>query len=68
VIDSASEQPAFMSGIRTVLSGLRIFAVSAMKCTPHWTITSASVLAASLASCRLSPTMSATPWKISGVM
>ena len=34
VIDEASEQPARRSGIRTVFSGLRIFDVSAMKCTP----------------------------------
>jgi hypothetical protein len=52
----------------TVFSGLRILAVSAMKWTPHSTITSASVLAPSCASPRLSrPRMSATPWKISGV-
>ena len=38
VIESASEQPASRSGIRTVLSGHRIEAVSAMKCTPQKTI------------------------------
>ena len=38
VIEEASEQPALRSGISTVLSGLRIFEVSAMKCTPHWTM------------------------------
>ena len=38
VSESASEQPAFASGISTVLSGDRIFAVSAMKCTPQKTI------------------------------
>ena len=64
---SASEQPARESGISTVLSGLRIFEVSAMKCTPHCTMTSAFTLVASIASCSESPTMSATQWKISGV-
>ena len=43
VIDSESEQPASGSGIRTVLSGERIEAVSAMKWTPQNAITSASV-------------------------
>ena len=42
MIESASEQPASRSGIRTVLSGLRIEAVSAMKCTPQKTIASPS--------------------------
>ena len=56
VIEAASEQPAFRSGISTVLSGLRIFEVSAMKCTPAWTITFAFDRAASLARPRLSPT------------
>src|ERR1700723_3124922 len=51
VIDSASEQPARASGTTTVLRGLRIFAVSPMKCTPQTTITSASTLHASRASC-----------------
>jgi len=32
---SASEQPACRSGSSTVLFGLRIFAVSVMKCTPQ---------------------------------
>ena len=68
VIDAASEQPAAMSGISTILSGDRIFAVSAMKCTPAWTMILASVLAASRASWSESPTKSATQWKISGVM
>ena len=67
VIESASEQPARTSGISTVLPGFRSFAVSAMKWTPASTITSASVEAASRANARLSPTMSATQWKISGV-
>ncbi len=39
VIESASEQPASGSGIRTVFSGQRIEAVSAMKCTPQKTMT-----------------------------
>ena len=38
VIESASEQPARSSGMSTVLSGARILAVSAMKCTPQNTI------------------------------
>ena len=40
-MDSASEQPAPRSGIRTVFSGERIEAVSAMKCTPQNAIVSA---------------------------
>ena len=39
VIESASEQPASGSGSRTVFSGERIDAVSAMKCTPQKAIT-----------------------------
>src|ERR1700759_1991219 len=46
VIESASEQPASGSGIRTRLSGHRIEAVSAMKCTPQKTIVSASAAGA----------------------
>ena len=46
VIESASEQPAPRSGSRTVFSGDRIFAVSAMKCTPQKTIASSPVAAA----------------------
>ena len=46
VIESAREQPAFRSGSSTVLPGLRIEAVSAMKWTPQKAITSASVAAA----------------------
>ena len=42
MIESASEQPASGSGSRTVFSGHRIEAVSAMKCTPQNAITSAS--------------------------
>ena len=45
-IESASEQPASRSGIRTVFSGERIEAVSAMKWTPQKAIASASVAAA----------------------
>src|SRR5579862_3889300 len=60
VIDSAREQPARKSGTSTVLLGLTSLAVSAMKCTPHSTMTSASVLAACIASASESPTMSAT--------
>src|SRR5581483_694090 len=64
---AASEQPARESGIKTVLSGLRIFEVSAMKCTPHCMMVEAFTLVASMASCSESPVMSATQWKISGV-
>ena len=42
-----AEHPAAMSGSSTVLSGDRIAAVSAMKCTPQKTMISASVFAAS---------------------
>src|SRR5690606_33751099 len=52
VIESASEQPARLSGMSTVLSGLSSFEVSAMKCTPHCTITCWRTLVASMASCR----------------
>ena len=41
---AASEQPAARSGSSTVFAGERIAAVSAMKCTPQKTITSAVVL------------------------
>ena len=47
VIESAKEQPASRSGISTVLSGHRIDAVSAMKCTPQKTMTEPSAFAAS---------------------
>ena len=40
-----------MSGTSTMRSGFRIFAVSAMKCTPANTMTSACVFFASCASC-----------------
>jgi hypothetical protein len=52
----------------TVLAGFSSLAVSAMKWTPASTITSASTFIASRASARLSPTMSETQWKISGVI
>jgi len=52
-------QPACASGINTVLCGLRILAVSAMKCTPQNTMTSASVAAASRLRPRESPRQSA---------
>src|SRR5262249_24642211 len=61
-IESASEQPALTSGINTVLSGLRILAVSAMKCTPQNTIVSASLAAAIRDSASESPTWSAMSW------
>ena len=60
VIESASEQPASMSGISTVLCGESTDAVSAMKCTPQKAITSASVFAACCESPSESPTKSAT--------
>src|SRR5699024_9993245 len=46
VTESASEHPARASGISTVLPGARIFAVSAMKCTPQNTMVEASEAAA----------------------
>src|SRR5690606_9079584 len=46
VIESAREQPARASGMSTVFSGARIFAVSAMKWTPQKTIVDASLAAA----------------------
>jgi hypothetical protein len=62
VIESAREQPASASGSRTVFSGERIDAVSAMKCTPQKAMISASVRAACCESCSESPTRSATSW------
>ena len=56
---SASEQPASRSGTTTILSGFKIFAVSAMKCTPQNAITSALVDAAACESWSESPTKSA---------
>ncbi len=47
VTKSAIGHPAFRSGISTVFSGESTLAVSAMKCTPQKTMTSASVAAAS---------------------
>ena len=61
VIEEASEQPARLSGISTVFLGFSSFEVSAMKCTPHCTMIDCLTLVASMASCRLSPTISATP-------
>jgi hypothetical protein len=49
----------------TVLSGARIFAVSAMKCTPQNTMVDASDRAAIRLSARESPVWSAMSW-ISG--
>jgi hypothetical protein len=51
--------------MRTVFSGARIFAVSAMKWTPQKTIVLASLAAATRESARESPVWSATSW-ISG--
>ena len=62
VIESASEQPASGSGSRTVFSGERIDAVSAMKWTPQKAITLAPVAAACCESPSESPTKSATSW------
>ncbi len=62
MMDSESEHPASGSGIRTVFSGDRTDAVSAMKWTPQNAITSAAVLAASRESCSESPVRSATSW------
>ena len=46
----------------TVLSGLRIDAVSAMKCTPQKAITASSTRAARWDRASESPTTSATSW------
>ena len=62
---SASEQPARSSGMITVLSGLRILAVSAMKCTPQNTMVDWGTVAATRESASESPTWCATSW-ISG--
>ena len=56
MIISAIGQPACISDSKTVLSGQRIEAVSAMKCTPQNTITWASVLAAFWLNSKESPT------------
>ena len=65
VSESASEQPACASGISTVFSGERIFAVSAMKCTPQNTMVDCGAVAAIRESASESPTWWATSW-ISG--
>jgi hypothetical protein len=62
VIESASEQPASASGISTVLSGERIFAVSAMKCTPQNTMVSCGAVAAIRDRASESPTWCAMSW------
>ena len=54
-IELASEQPASGSGSRTVLSGAKNLAASAMKCTPHITMTRAFDDAACRASASESP-------------
>ena len=56
VTKSAIGQPARRSGISTVFAGDRILAVSAMKCTPQNTMTSAFVAAASCERPSESPT------------
>jgi hypothetical protein len=55
-MESAREQPASRSGMRTVLSGERMEAVSAMKCTPQNAMIDCSVRAACWESPRESPT------------
>src|SRR3954454_6818978 len=62
LIESASEQPAPMSGSSTVFSGESTDAVSAMKCTPQNAMTGASVAAACWERPSESPTKSATSW------
>lgn len=66
MIEAAREQPASGSGCKTVFSGARMAAVSAMKATPQKTITAASVAAAWRDSSSESPTKSARSW-ISGL-
>ena len=60
VIMSAMGQPALGCGRSTCLSGERIEALSAMKCTPQKTMMSASVWEALIESSSESPVMSAT--------
>ena len=60
-IDDDKEQPALISGSKTFFSGLISFAVSAMKCTPHITIKSALVFAASTANASESAEKSEIP-------
>ena len=62
VIMSAMGQPASGSGRRTVFSGARMAAVSAMKWTPQKTMVPASQPAAFRLSSRESPTKSAASW------
>src|ERR1035437_6729227 len=62
VIESASEQPALMSGSRTRLLGERILAVSAMNETPQKTIVDWCAEAATRDRLSESPTWSATSW------
>ncbi len=65
---SASEQPPFSVGSRTVLAGFRILAVSAMKRTPQNTITDLSVSAARRLNSSESPWKSGTVWNSAGSM
>jgi len=58
--ESAREHPAFKSGKTTFFCGFKIFAVSAIKCTPAKAIISAFVFSACCAKPKLSPTKSAT--------
>jgi hypothetical protein len=60
VNESASEQPAFASGISTRFCGARILAVSAMKCTPQKTMVDCGAVAAIRDSASESPTWCAT--------
>ncbi len=62
---SASEQPASRSGTTTVLSGVRILDVSAMKWTPQNAMTDSFASRPRRASSSESPTKSARSW-ISG--
>ena len=57
--DFAKEHPAFISGMRTFLSGHRIFIVSPIKCTPHIIKISAFTRVACCASAKESPMKSA---------
>ena len=60
-IEEDKEQPACMSGNKTFFSGLINLAVSAIKCTPHMTIISAFVFAASTAKAKESAEKSEMP-------
>ena len=57
--ESAKEQPAFKSGNNTFAFGFKIFAVSAIKCTPQKTIILAAAFLEACAKAKLSPTKSA---------